>query len=153
MRVIVCGGRDYGEKSPDKRIDPREDSDRWLPEVQHVVNVLRDLAERHGRLVVVQGGGPGAARTAREWAKRHRHGLETFEPEPAGPGLPAWAALKKRSREMVEAGADLAVFFPGGDGTRHEFEMVVEAGIPFRDERAKDAWGNERTGRPEGHGG
>jgi len=122
----VFGGRDYAD---------------W----RHVWRVLDELAAEHGALTVVEGGGSGAAAHARAWvlARKAPHAGRSYAAKP-GPGLPAWAALKKRSREMVDDGGDVAVVFDGNDGTRDEVKWAKIAGIPLRD---------ERTGRAELTGG
>ena len=131
IRVIVTGGRDYGELTAGKA------RAQWVAEVRHVRRVLDEVAEALKvdalcPLTVVQGGAAGADRRAREWAEHWRHDVETFA---ADWGAHGRAAGPKRNAAMVDAGADLVVAFPGGRGTASCVALAQAAKLKVRDER------------------
>jgi YspA, cpYpsA-related SLOG family len=140
LRVIVTGGRAYGERWVDPKAPPARRTERpgWRDEVAHVRRVLGELAAEHGSLLVVQGGANGADRRAKEWADHH-HGAGrgpkpvTFEADWKNLGR---SAGPKRNAAMVAAGADLVVVFPGGVGMAGCAELARAAGLAVRDERA-----------------
>lgn len=116
MRVIVCGGRAL--------------TDRWV-----VFRELAALYYDHGRLVVIEGGSPGAGQWAAEWAllrggAGHLVTHESLRP-PFGPlGRLAEAAHNQR---MLRAGRpDLVLVFPGGRGARDMAVRARAAGVPVR---------------------
>lgn len=96
MRVIVCGGRNYND-------------------VREVDAALDPLLARHGKdgLTIVTGGASGADSLAYMWACEHGVRFERFPAD--------WRQGKKagpiRNQQMLDAGADLVVAFPGGSGT------------------------------------
>ncbi len=91
MRVIVTGGRQF--------------KDYGL-----VCKTLEPL----GVTVLVEGGCSGADRLARRWADRRNIPYETFHAKWDEYGK---FAGPQRNSDMVRAGADLVVAFPGGQGT------------------------------------
>lgn len=106
MRVIVCGGRDY--------TDART--------VRRVVHALD-----HDTVTIVHGGARGADVLAETVAMEC--GIRV-EPHPALWALHGKAAGPIRNREMLDAGADLVLAFPGGRGTAHMVSIARAAGIP-----------------------
>jgi len=116
MRVIVCGGRDYRNQ-------------------KRVFDVLDALRKRHVcRLVIVHGAAKGADFFAGSWARTARLGGELVEeePHPADWSKHGKAAGMLRNREMLEAGAELVIAFPGGTGTRGMVSIAEKAGVPVR---------------------
>jgi hypothetical protein len=112
VRVLVTGGRDYADAGC----------------VDGVLSGLYiDCAEP---LVIVHGGAPGADTLARKWAQRA--GVAT-EPHMAQWHKFGKAAGAIRNQEMVRAGADLVIAFPGGPGTADCVRRARAAGIPVRE--------------------
>lgn len=107
MRVIVCGGRDYQNRS-------------------HVYAVLRDLRQRYGSLTIIEGGATGADRLAREWASHENQACVTVE---ADWKLHGRAAGPLRNRAMLEQNPALVVAFPGGRGTADMTKQALAAGV------------------------
>jgi len=108
MRILVCGGRKYG--------------DRYA-----VAMALAYLAKGREDVTLVHGDCRGAdrlaAKVARDWGWK-------VEPHPADTkryGSPQ--AFHVRNQEMVDAGADLLVAFPGGNGTADCTRRARKAGI------------------------
>ncbi len=128
MRLIVTGGREYGE--------PVDSSgaargDVAIGERDHVKMVLDRVHKKRPITRIVQGGAKGADKQARRWG--HRNGVQvvTYEyPENGGR-----AGGPERNAAMVHDGADGAVAFPGGRGTDGCVEMLQKAGIKVLDER------------------
>lgn len=91
--------------------------------------VVRERIPANEPVVLVHGGAQGADRLAAQWARERGH--ET-EPHPAD-----WRRHRKRAgglrnQEMVDAGADRAVFFPlpGSTGTYDCLDRCLSAHIP-----------------------
>jgi hypothetical protein len=109
MRLIVTGGRDYGDKSC-------------------VFWHLERASDYYGDIVVIQGGARGADAHAREWASRSGHMCLTYD----APWLFARdEAGKIRNRWMLDdSRAEIVLAFPGGYGTAHMTRICAEAGLP-----------------------
>lgn len=107
MRVIVCGGRDYDD-------------------LEAVVDVLVALDRR--KVTLVHGDAPGADSLARDawWRLTGRKA----ERHPADWKTHGKAAGPIRNRQMLDAGADLVIAFPGGRGTAHMVNIARQAGVP-----------------------
>ncbi len=94
MKVIVCGGRRYSNR---KRVFDTLDAIHWATPIT----------------VLMHGNARGADGLADDWAAGKVKTV-TF--------TPAWeqhgrAAGPLRNQEMLDAGPDLVVAFPGGHGT------------------------------------
>ena len=104
MRVVVCGGRDYANRSA----------------VGGVLGML------HDGVTIVHGAAPGADSLAAEEAALR--GLDV-EAHPADWAAHGKAAGPIRNQRMLDAGADLVIAFPGGRGTADMVRRSSEAGI------------------------
>src|SRR3990167_9227834 len=93
MRVLVCGGRDYGNAN----------------------YVHAELGTRKPTCVITGGCPTGADAHAREWAMRMKVPTLTVQAD--------WVSLGKkagpiRNQQMIDtAKADIVLAFPGGRGT------------------------------------
>lgn len=121
MRLLVCGGRDYTDRS---RVyneiaiainwEPKGGyaNDSWLPPKG---------------TVIISGGAPGADQMAVDWAVIHWVPLEEY--------IAAWevygkAAGPMRNVQMLEQGKpDLVLAFPGGKGTANMVAQARAAGV------------------------
>jgi predicted Rossmann-fold nucleotide-binding protein len=113
MRVIICGGRSYGDQ-------------------RAVDGVLDALRSRYGRLTVIQGGANGADRLAREWALKQPS--VSLINEPADWKQHGRAAGPTRNQLMIdEHEPDLVIAFPGGRGTADMVRRACRAGIEVRE--------------------
>ena len=110
MRVIVCGGRTYGN--------------RW-----RVRDELDAIHTATPITTLIHGNAHGADSFADEWAAGKCETL-TF--------LPQWeqhgkSAGPKRNQEMLDNGKpDLVVAFPGGRGTADMVRRAKAAGVPVK---------------------
>lgn len=128
MKVLVCGGRDYGFRPkgcpPEsaRAYDARASRERFLLE-----ETLHDLHKTRGPFVeLINGAAPGADALALSWALANRLTIRSFKPD--------WKRLGKaagpiRNQLMIEAKPDLVIAFPGGAGTADMVERARAAGV------------------------
>lgn len=116
MRVLVCGGRDYGNKA-------------------NIFAELEMLNAFNMTLCVISGGAPGADAHAEEWARANikRGNGVSFHGFKADWDKHGKAAGPIRNQEMLDRGRpDLVLAFPGGRGTEDMVKRAEAAGIPVR---------------------
>lgn len=108
MRVLVCGGRDFGD-FPFLY--------EWL-DAFHAHYVIE---------VLIHGEARGADRLAGFWAKDRGIAVQGFRADWEAHGRHAGPI---RNRLMLDEGKpDVVVAFKGGNGTRHMARIAREAGI------------------------
>ena len=118
MRVIVCGGRDYG-KNPDGSNNDAE--------MDFLFNFLTKLLIKHPDMVVIQGEARGADRLAKNWAEFINVPVVSF---PANWVLYGKLAGPIRNLQMIQEGKpDLVVAFRGGAGTRNMIKQAMQYDI------------------------
>ncbi len=106
MRIIVCGGRNYSDRTT----------------VARVLGALDRQA-----VTIVHGEARGADTVAGSEARRLGMKVEAW---PADWSLHGKAAGPIRNQQMLAAGADLVIAFPGGRGTTDMSNRAQRAGIP-----------------------
>ena len=109
MRVLVCGGRNYDDKSA----------------VWSQLDALKPS-------FVMEGGADGADVLAWRWAKRNLPGdcRQTFEANWSRDGKAAGPA---RNQRMLDEGKpDLVLAFPGGRGTADMIRRAKRANVPVK---------------------
>lgn len=119
MRVLVCGGRDYDNRTT-------------------VWKALHEVADEHGMIFLIQGGAKGADSLAREWvrdqmrrAPRRAEGGVSFHADWLRYGPKAGPI---RNQLMIDEGEpDLVIAFPGGRGTADMVRRARAAGIEVRE--------------------
>lgn len=108
MRVLVYGGRDYKDEAT-------------------LIRVLDGLHVERQITCVIEGEARGADRFAARWAARRRVPIDPYPADWTRLGL---AAGPVRNAQMLAQGKpELAVAFPGGDGTKDMTKKVRKAGI------------------------
>jgi hypothetical protein len=118
MRVIVCGGRDYG-KNPDGSNNDIE--------IDFLFNTLTDLLIKHTDMLVIQGSARGADRLAKNWAEFINVPVVSF---PADWDRYGRNAGPIRNLQMIQEGKpDLVVAFRGGAGTRNMIKQAMQHNI------------------------
>lgn len=127
MRVIVCGGRDYGRvRNPLGRLTPEEVAAakaQAAAEQQRVADALSGL----NVTALAHGAAPGADSVAHRWAIRHR---VPVSPYPAAWHIDGKAAGPIRNARMLqEFRPDAVVAFPGGRGTADMIRQARAAGV------------------------
>lgn len=116
FRLLVAGGRNfYDYEFIDTTLTNWYDEISWL--------------ETSG-LIVVHGDAAGVDRIAAQWAKYNSFPTEAHEAKWKELGKAAGAI---RNQEMLEAGIDYAILFPGGFGTANMKHLLVKAKVPFRE--------------------
>lgn len=104
MRVIVCGGRDYNDTAKTRTV----------------------LLALYGADTLVHGDARGADRTAAAIGESLGFNVERW---PADWNAHGKAAGPIRNQQMLDAGADLVVAFPGGQGTADMVRRARAAGV------------------------
>jgi len=137
MKVLVCGGRNYGNLKGLKRDTPEWDA-KYL-EVRHVLSTLDQFAIKHSRhydpidnwlpldIEIIAGGASGADACAIDWAVVS---WCNFYEVPAKWELYGRKAGFLRNEEMLLLAPDYVIAFPGGNGTAHMVKIAKKAGIP-----------------------
>ncbi len=109
MRVLVCGGRDYHDRSAVERALWKLDAELWP--IRVVLHGGASGADAEGMLWAV-GAGRAALAFPADWTK---HG------KAAGP---------IRNQQMLDEGVpDLVLAFPGGRGTADMVRRAKRAGV------------------------
>ena len=112
MRALVCGGRNFGEKEPER-----------LWGLQCLSKARREL----GITAIIEGGAPGADAGARIFADMAGIPVTTFKADWYTHGK---AAGPIRNQRMIDEGKpDVVLAFPGGKGTADMIRRAEAAGI------------------------
>jgi hypothetical protein len=108
MRVIVCGGRDYGQKQTE-----RDD--------------MFDVLDGYGITELAEGGAYGADRCASDWANIRGVWSARYSADWNKHGR---AAGPIRNQQMLdEFKPDAVIAFPGGAGTADMIRRANAAGV------------------------
>ena len=124
MRVLVCGGRDWGFVRPNARL---VEAHRALRERKRSYDVLDRLHHQCPIDLIIHGNARGADRLAKKWAIERRVEHHPFKAD--------WERLGKaagvlRNQQMIDEGhPDLGVAFPGGRGTNDMVSRLYNANI------------------------
>lgn len=133
-RVLVTGGRDYGDLASLKGNRDHPDWARRKREYQHVLDTLTRLSmdwpntppDQYGNnlpaVTIISGGARGVGSVAIDWVVMNWCQLVEFPAD--------WAAGPIRNQRMLNEGKpDLVVAFPGGRGTEDMKKLARRAGI------------------------
>lgn len=112
MRVIVCGGRDYG-------LDPIERA--------HINGCLDDFHGQHPITFLWHGNAAGVDRIAGTWGQLHNVRVTAVPAEWAKHGKRAGPI---RNQNMLGQGIHAVIAFPGGRGTADMVHRAEKAGVP-----------------------
>jgi hypothetical protein len=108
MKILVCGGREYLNKS-------------------EAFSFLDNITNTTECTLVIHGGARGADTLGGDWAKLNNIPTQVFKPDWNGLGM---AAGHIRNQEMLDEGKpDLVVAFPGGSGTKSMMQKTLKAGV------------------------
>lgn len=136
MRILVCGGRNYGTMIVDNRtvLNPKEIN--LLCET--LDNVADEFSEHYNSndnwlptdITIIAGKASGADTLAADWAIRSYAKLIEF---PANWKLHGRSAGPIRNRQMLEEGKpELVIAFPGGRGTANMCDLAESARVEVR---------------------
>ena len=123
MRVLVCGGRDFGERSkaPLGSFQFIEDSRRIVAQRELLDRVLSEQCPT-GHEIIIHGA-----------ARKRRQKVMSFPadwyPNGRSAGMDRSAGPKRNQRMIDEGKPDLVVAFPGGKGTEDMKRRAKAAGI------------------------
>lgn len=109
MKILVCGGRNYNDK---KR-------------VFDYLDYLSSISNE--KLIIIQGGAPGADKLAKEWAISRQKQFKEF---PADWNTYGKRAGYIRNQQMADDNPDIVVAFPGGVGTQSMITIAYKMKIP-----------------------
>jgi len=115
MRLLVTGGRDFND-------------------MDFVFSVLDNLHRTRNVTVLMHGGARGADRLAGMWGLSRGVVVEVYPANWKEHGL---AAGPIRNQEMLDAGPDLLVAFPGGRGTADMVRRARQAGLEVIEAQAE----------------
>lgn len=108
MKVLVCGGRDYGDRA-------------------HLTQVLDKVHRHRGITILIQGGAKGADLMAAQWARVRHIPVKEY---PAQWEKYGKSAGYRRNRQMLqEEQPHVVIAFPGGKGTDNMVELATKAGV------------------------
>ncbi len=145
MRILVCGGRNYGNVIRTKALTEDEpvNTQERLKEYKHVHEVLNqlvcDYSEHHSDndnwlptdIVIIAGGAKGVDSAAADFAIMAFCQLQEFKADWDKHGK---AAGPIRNQQMLNEGKpDLVVAFPGGRGTADMVRRARKAGVPVKE--------------------
>ncbi len=123
-RVLVCGGREYGDID---RSMPIHLQDRVVRQKRLLFDTLSTFKVDRGISVIIQGGAKGADECALHWATRDLVPVETFKADWKTHGK---AAGPIRNQRMIDEGKpDVVIVFPGGRGTADMVQRARADGI------------------------
>lgn len=114
MRILVCGGRNYSERST------------LFFELDKILKSIP-----HDSLTIIEGGASGADKLAQDWCKVR---FVPFDHFPADWDKHGKAAGPIRNQRMIDEGRpDLVVAFTGGKGTADMVSRAKASGIEVRE--------------------
>lgn len=127
-KILVCGGRDFGEPITTK--GEVRSKDLWLPEMLIVKHVIDWFKPNY----IIQGFATGADHMARKYADKFNipHSGEKYKAEWRRPdGSINYSAGPRRNALMISDNPDidLVVAFSGGVGTANMIKLSKAAGI------------------------
>lgn len=144
MRILVCGGRDYGHVKRTKPLPEQEPpkTQERLKEYRYILDTLSKLADEWPQLppdqygntlpavTIITGGATGADSAAEDWAAVNWTDLQVYRIKPSEWLKYGKAAGPHRNQRMIDEGEpDLVVAFPGGKGTADMVKRAKAAGI------------------------
>lgn len=130
MRVLVCGGRDFGKlptahwRLPDRGASAKE---KAVAEFRLLGDTLETFKIDHGITAIIHGGAAGVDRLARNWGLRQLLPVHEFKADWKTHGKGAGPI---RNAKMIRDGRpDVVIAFPGGKGTADCVRQARSAGI------------------------
>jgi len=120
MRVLVCGGRDYGFRL-DTTGKKQHNQEHWECLYGELDKYIPDFT------CLIAGGATGADQMAERWARDRQLPYLIFPAQ--------WYKYEKkagylRNKQMLDEGKpDLVIAFPGGKGTAMMVKLAEEAGV------------------------
>jgi len=128
MRILVCGGRDFGHV---RRTAPLEEEPphvlRAIEEYKFIHSALDEIIKAGSNITIISGGATGADSAVIDFAHIYFHPYEVYKADWNKYGK---AAGFIRNKQMLEEGRpDLVVAFPGGKGTAMMVMLAKKDGV------------------------
>jgi len=121
MRILVCGGRDFGNYKKYPQL-----STEWKRKKSESAFIWRELTRytQHlsESLIIISGCATGADENAQAWAKASGHGRMLFRAEWDKYGNAAGPIRNKQM--MVNGKPEIVIAFPGGKGTKNMLSIA-----------------------------
>jgi len=143
MRLLVCGGREWGwvktlgdnvldTMSPRDVAVYRERMRQAMTQRKKTFDVLDAIhLKTDGIDVVIHGDARGADRLADLWATSRDVDVERFPAD--WHGLGRAAGPLRNARMLTDGAPDVVVAFPGGHGTANMIGQALDAGVEVMD--------------------
>lgn len=132
IRILVCGGRDFGVFNPNKY--PTKTKDMANQEIGFFIKKMDELVDLYdGDIMIIHGGANGADTLADAYADHLEIDKKVFRAD--------WKRHKRgagpiRNRKMMYEGRpDIVVAFNGGNGTADMVELAHNEAIEVKDFR------------------
>ena len=125
MRLLVCGGRTYGENTAGKP------DDQIAAERVVIATTLDAIYAQDDIECLIHGCAPGADRLGARWAASH--GIPQDRYPAAWHRLGPRAGPARNARMLAEGKPDLVVAFKGGSGTANMVKQARDAGVLVRE--------------------
>jgi hypothetical protein len=137
MRVLVCGGRTFGEVDLSAGIFSVEivRRAREIAVVQKsalfsILDELHNTSSTGAVTLIINGGARGADTLSSQWAKFRNVETKVFDAEWKLYGK--FAGFRRNAQMLEEGKPDLVVAFPGGRGTADMIARSRLAGVALR---------------------
>lgn len=132
MKILVCGGRNFGNvnKSKEPAKNEIEEHKKRLAEYRYILDNLRGYikALNTERVTIIEGGATGVDSVAADFALMDGCAIEEYQAKWKEHGASAGPI---RNRRMIEEGKpDLVIAFPGGKGTANMIAQAKAYKIP-----------------------
>lgn len=125
IKILVCGGRDYGTRMTEDHNCVTD-----YNAIELLEKTLNNLLAEFGDITIIQGEARGADLLAKRWAISKNIPVIGFPADWKSNGR---AAGYLRNVQMLEEGEpDLVVAFPGGRGTAMMCTLAKQAGVRVR---------------------
>ncbi|WP_336801785.1 hypothetical protein [Kaistia sp. MMO-174] len=128
MRILVCGGRNYGRvKGNTSKADRPAAEALAAQQRERVEQVLAAAVERLGMREIIADNGTGAVACAQAWSDRKGFPMGLYEMDTARYGKTAEPL--NHDRMIREGKPDAVIVFPGKWETEDVIEKATAAGI------------------------
>lgn len=119
MRVLVCGGRNYGAAHLGREV--AEAQGARFAQVMDRLHAAKPIS------CVIEGGAAGADHLAMAWALERGVGHEQYLADWEAQG--SFAGPARNAQMLAEGKPDLVIAFPGGRGTADMVKKARKAGV------------------------
>lgn len=160
MKVLVCGGRDYGNLA---RLKGNRKDPEWIQkerEYRHIMGTLNRMSlewpktpeDEYGNwlpdVTIISGAAQGVDSVAIDWAVVNWQKCEEYPADWKAFGK--LAGIKRNEQMLLVGQPDLVVAFPGGSGTADMVRRAKRAKIKVIEIKEGEEWHGSYTATAEG---